>query len=66
MAQLKESQFKFPVAYQALMFDNYIDNVFLTAPDVETLVQGITEIEMVEAKGDFIFEKVDLVRTRYS
>ena len=26
-AQLKDSQFKFPVAYQALMFDSYVDNV---------------------------------------
>ena len=39
------------------MFNSYVNNVFLTAPDVGNLVQGITEIEMVEAKGGFTFKE---------
>ena len=57
VAQLEDSRLKFPVAYQALMFDSYVNNVFLTAPDVGNLVWGITEIEMVEAKGGFTFKE---------
>ena len=38
VAQLEDSRLKFPVAYQALMFDSYVNNVFLTAPDVGNLV----------------------------
>ena len=57
VAQLEDSRLKFPVAYQALMFYSYVDNVFLTAPDVEALVQGITEIEMVAAVGGFTFKE---------
>ena len=56
-AQLEDCQTKFPVAYQALMSDSYVDNVFLTAPDTDTLVQGITEIETVAAKGGFKFKE---------
>ena len=56
-AQLEDCQTKYPVAYQALMSDSYVDNVFLTAPDTDTLVQGITEIETVAAKGGFKFKE---------
>ena len=56
-AKLDDFETKYPFAYQALMFDSYVDNVFLTAPDTETLVQGITEIETVSAKGGFKFKE---------
>ena len=56
-AQLEDCQTKYPVAYQALMFDSYVDNVFLTAPDTDTLIQGITEIETVAEKGGFKFKE---------
>ena len=56
-AQLEDFKTRYPVAYQALMYDSYVDNVFLTAPDIETLVQGIAEIEQVSAKGGFKFKE---------
>ena len=56
-AQLDGCVNEFPVAYKALMDDSYVDNVFLTAPDMKTLVQGIAEIETVAAKGGFKFKE---------
>ena len=56
-AKLNDFENKYPVAYQALMFDSYVDNVFLTAPNINTLVQGIEEIETVSTKGGFKFKE---------
>ena len=56
-ANLGDCVSKYPVAYQALVHDSYVDNVFLTAPDVETLLKGIAEIETVSAKGGFKFKE---------
>ena len=56
-AQLGDCRTRYPVAFQALMYDSYVDNVFLTAPDTETLVAGIEEIETVSAKGGFKFKE---------
>ena len=56
-ARLEDFQTRFPVAFQALTYDSYVDNVFLTAPDIPTLTAGIQEIENVSAKGGFMFKE---------
>ena len=56
-ARLEDFQTRFPVAFQALTYDSYVDNVFLTAPDIPTLTAGIQEIENVSAKGSFMFKE---------
>ena len=56
-AVLEDYQEKYPVAYQALTYDSYVDNVFLTAPDLTTLSAGIKEIEMVSAEGGFKYKE---------
>ena len=56
-AQLEDYQIGFPMAFQAMMFDSYVNNVFLIASDVDNLMQGITDIETVVAKGGFKFKE---------
>ena len=52
-AELEDYPEKYPVAYKALIYDSYVDNVFITAPDSNKLRQGIDEIEFVGKKGGF-------------
>ena len=48
-AQLEDFKTRYPVAYQALMYDSYVDNVFLTAPDFYiALVLGVRQTEVPE------------------
>ena len=56
-ANLNDYSEKYPIAHQALCKDSYVDNVFLTAPDLATLVDKIKEVEMVAADGGFFFKE---------
>ena len=56
-AKMNDFEKRYPIAYQALTFDSYVDNVFLTAPDAATLLSGIKEIEMVAKQGGFKFKE---------
>ena len=48
---------QFPVAYKALIDDSYVDNVFITAPNIDKLRSGIEEIVFVGKKGGFKFKE---------
>ena len=56
-AELEDSKTTHPVGYEALSKDSYVDNVYLTAPDIDKLDDGIKEIEFVAAKGGFKFKE---------
>ena len=55
-ARLGDFSKKYPAALKALTTDAYVDNVFVTAPNHETLREKIKEIEMVASKGGFFFK----------
>ena len=48
---------KYPVAFQALTEDSYVDNTFLTAPDHETINTAIEEVNLVAEKGGFKYKE---------
>ena len=56
-AKLGNSQFDFPIAYQALTEDSYVDNVFLVASDHHEIAKGITEVDQVAKGGGFFFKE---------
>ena len=55
-AKLEDFPTRFPSAFNALTRDAYVDNVFLTAPDQESIKAMIAEIELVAARGGFFFK----------
>ena len=46
-----------PEACEVLMKDIYVDNVFVTGPDLETLLRIIKGVEKVAAAGGFKFKE---------
>ena len=55
-ARLHDFPTRYPAAFTALTKDAYVDNIFLTAPDHDSLKAMIEEIEHVAAKGGFFFK----------
>ena len=47
---------RFPSACQTLLRDTYVDNVFVTAPNVGVLFKNIAEVEEIAAAGGFQFK----------
>ena len=56
-AELENFSEQYPIAFKALVEDSYVDNVFITAPDIDKLSFGIEEIEFVGKKGGFRFKE---------
>ena len=56
-AELDDNKEKYPAAYQAIKNDSYVDNLFVTAPDINILKAKIKEIEKVSAMGGFFFKE---------
>ena len=56
-AELENFPVQYPVAYKALIHDSYVDNIFLTASNIDELKHGIEEIELVGKKGGFKFKE---------
>ena len=52
-ADLNDNREKYPEAYQAIKHDSYVDNLFVTADNVENLKAKIKDIEKVSAMGGF-------------
>ena len=55
--KLKDFEQRYPVAYEALTFKAYVDNIFHTGPSIEQVKKDIDEIEFVAAKGGFKFKE---------
>ena len=55
-AGLNDNQEKCPIAYQTIKNDSYVDNLFITAPNIEVLRSGIKEVEEVSAVGGFYYK----------
>ena len=55
-AELNNNKEKYPEAYQAIKNDSYVDNLFVTADNVENLKAKIKEIEKVSAMGGFFYK----------
>ena len=56
-AELNNNKEKYPEAYQAIKNDSYVDNLFVTADNVENLKAKIKEIEKVSAMGGFFYKE---------
>ena len=56
-AELENFSEQYPIAFKAIVEDSYVDNVFITAPDIDKLSFGIEEIEFVGKKGGFRFKE---------
>ena len=56
-AELGDNAVMYPAAHETITKDAYVDNVFRTAPDIETLQRDITEIEKVSAMGGFYYKE---------
>ena len=56
-ANLFDFKQQYPEAHATLVNDTYVDNVFLTAPDLENLLKKIQEIEVIAAAGGFKFKE---------
>ena len=55
-ADLGDNALMYPAAYETITRDAYVDNVFRTAPDIETLKRDIADIEKVSAMGGFYYK----------
>ena len=55
-AKLLDFKTRFPVAYNALVKDTYVDNVLLTCDTTEELAKGIEDIEFVAGHGNMFFK----------
>ena len=55
-AELGENRSLYPAAYETLVKNSYVDNVFRVAPTIETLKDDINQIEKVSAMGGFYFK----------
>ena len=55
-AKLDDFPAKYPSAFKALTSDAYVDNIFITAADHETLRSKIAEVEHVAKQGGFYFK----------
>ena len=55
-AQMGDNPEKFPRVVRALVEDSYMDDVFPTAPDKETIVQDAKDITTVAASAGFRFK----------
>ena len=53
--KLKDFPSRYPTAEKALTEDSYVDNTFVTAPDIRKLYQNIEEVETVAKEGGFFY-----------
>ena len=53
---LEDFAIRYPVAYQALNRDSYVDNTNCGADNLEQLRKNIQEIEYVASRGGFIYK----------
>ena len=56
-ADLASNKMDFPAAYQAIKYDSYVDNIFVTASNSKELQQKISEIEKVSSMGGFHYKE---------
>ena len=56
-AELGDNRTRYPVAYQTLKRNSYVDNVCRVAPDVVSIKKDIQEIELVSAMGGFHYKE---------
>ena len=54
--KLKDFPSRYPTAEKALTQDSYVDNTFVTAPNIEKLHQNIEEVETVAKEGGFFYK----------
>ena len=57
-AELGNNRSTYPVAYDTLKKNSYVDNVCRVAPDVDTIKEDIKEIEKVSAMVVFNIKSV--------
>ena len=55
-AKLGDKRTRYPVAYQTLKRNLYMDNVCRGAPDVDSIKKDIQELELVPAIGGFHYK----------
>ena len=55
-ANLEDNARKFPAAFQAIMKDGYVDNIFTVGSSLEEVKESICQIETVAAMGGFYFK----------
>ena len=56
-ARLCDFETKYPAAFEALTFNSYVDNTFITGQDIDTVRANIAETEIVAAKGGFYYKE---------
>ena len=56
-AELGDNRSNYPVAYNTLKKNSYVDNVCRVAPDIDTIKRDIEEIEKVSAMGGFHYKE---------
>jgi len=56
-AELDTNSLDYPSAYQAIMYDSYDDNLFVTASNTSELKMMIQSIEKVLSKGGFYYKE---------
>ena len=47
----------YPIAFQALTRDSYVENTFLISPDHETINAAIAEVKLVAKRGGFKYKE---------
>ena len=55
-AKLFDFQFRYPVAFKALVEDTYVDNVLIAKDSLEEIKNGIKDIEYVAGHGNMFFK----------
>ena len=53
---LQDFRVRYPDACKTLLRDSYVDNVFVTAPNIEVLFERIGEVEEIASAGGFKFK----------
>ena len=56
-ARLSNYEEKYPVALEALCKNTYVDNTFVTGPNLTKVKEDIAEIELVAGKGGFFYKE---------
>ena len=56
-ARLGDFETRYPAAFEALTFNSYVDNTFITGQDIDTVRASIAETEIVAAKGGFYYKE---------
>ena len=56
-ARLGNHENQFPAAFEALSNNTYVDNTFITGPDLNKVKQDISEVELVAGTGGFYYKE---------